>query len=695
MNNGPVFKMVSDLTKPVSRVVHHPRWHWAFPIALCVFWAAFCFPTVFYNLDDTRMIAYFSHDEIYLLDTIWYFYSGEYNPETIQEASIEGMRDYGLLFRYIVDLSRIFIEPFTEITPGLLWGIVRSLYLACGLLAILALWRMAIRHFGKGWVPVISVLGLALCPSFVWHLDFCKPEPITLLLTIVAFDHILQIVEHGSIRSIVIASACAVGAIVVKYIGIFILPVIMSAIFFHWWLSKDCYNPTVWEPNWDKAKMLAPVLGIGVGGGLLALTYWGTFSHVQSKGLTLAQEFGFPEVLLVCPPFIKPLAPVTPIIAFVVGLFMIVGSILWGARINSLGRIIESSRRGIIFSQMFFVIVLVLGLSAALFVILGFRWILDPKDFINKFIEVSSYSLFSKANPIGDPIGYGKALFFNIGEFLFTISGLRLLLFGWYNNPNVAEPKIAGDIFTPFGLVLILWFVFAEFRGFGGKWSIGDIKFFKRLHLALFFVGFASYMVLTASHNTRHMHHLMYLVPPGFLLIGQIPQFLKIKASYQKKLFILVALLAAAFSLNGQTAIRWRINKLEQGRGSDDVVWQVQKWWRENVSPETPILMDQPYIAYLPPEYENVSHFRYGKDISQTRASIRKKLDERKPQLFYYNLGPRGTQLPPIKDLIPEYRFRLIARFQGNFYTRLKNNGDRFLVYEVLSGPQEPDRKLM
>ncbi len=598
----------------LESLICHEKWHWAFPIALCVFWAIFCLPTVFYNLDDTRMIAYFSHDDIYLLDTIWYFYSGEYNPETIQAGSIEGMRDYGLLFRYIVDLSRIFIEPFTEITPGLLWGIVRSLYLTCGLLAILALWRMAIRHFGKGWVPVISVLGLALCPSFVWHLDFCKPEPITLLLTIVAFDHILRIVEHGSVRSIIIASACAVGAIVVKLVGIFILPIIMLAIFFHWWLSKDRYNPTVW-----------------------------------------------------------------------VGFFMIVGGIIWGIRINSLGRIIESSQRGIIFSQIFSAIVLVLGSSAAFFVVFGFRWLLDPKDFISKFIEISSYSLFSKANPIGDPIGYGKALFLNIGEFVYTISGLRLLLFGWYNNPNVAEPKIAGDIFTPFGLVLILWFVVIEFRGFGGKWNIGDIKFFKRSHLALFFVGFASYMVLTSFRSTRHMHHLMYLVPPGFLLIGQIPQLIKKRGNYQKDIFILVVLLVATFSLNGQTAIRWRLNKLEQGRGSDDIVWQVQKWWRDNVSVDTPIVADLPWKSYLPPEYQNVSFFNSrahnGKDYSRAHASLLEKIDMRKPEMVYYNAGSRGIQ-PPMNNL-PGYKIQQIASFQGNYYTRYRNNGDRFIVYKI------------
>jgi hypothetical protein len=655
------------------------------PLALCGLWTGFGVPTVFYNLNDPRMIAYFSHDDIYMLDTIWFLYSGQFNPETVQ-----GLRDYGLLFQYLIDLFRLVVEPVTEVTPGMLWGTVRSIYLISSLLTILALWRLASRHFESRVVPIVGVLGLALCPSFVWHMDFCKPEPVLMLLMVVGLDQILTIVETGQLKNVAIASACAVAGFVIKGFGVFLVPVIVAAVVLHWWGRKDRFNPTTWEPNWDLCRKLTPILGLAIGTGLLVVTWWVVFVRVRSiSGMTLAAEYGLPQGLLAMTSAGRPIVPL------ILGIGILTAAIWWILSGGLPRRFVASSRVGIFGGQIFSASVLVMFFLSGLFFVLGFRWILDPADLVSKFSEASGgNSLFAQAHPLSEPFDYLQAVFLNAGEFIYTASGLRILL-NWYGNPDVDEVQIASDVFTPFGLILLIWYCFMGWHNWRYRWNHGELAILKNLALGMFFTVATLYFVLTSSYSTRHMHHLMLLVPAGFLLIGQIPSFIRATGRNRKiAKFVFVILLGITFILNGQMALRWRINKLQQSDGSGDLVWGVKDWWLANVPPETPIVADLPWKSYLPPQFQKVSYFDsrglQGDDYSRVISSLDEKVRVRNPRFIAYNAGSRGgVALPPADVLLPELDLRLKASFEGTYYTRLRYTGDRFVVYEVVA--KEPE----
>ncbi len=197
---------------------------WLLPLALCVFWASWSATTVFNNLNDAGLIAWFSHDEIYVLDLLQYYRTGQYNPDTFQ-----GFYDYGLYYRYVAGLFEVLGRHGIDISPGIALGIIRLLNLISGLLAVVVFWRLLVRHFGTGIPSVIALLGLALSPSFVWHLDFAKPEPVILLVMVLGLDYTLRIVDEPSRRHLILATALAALGAVIKVIGVFLLPGIVLA----------------------------------------------------------------------------------------------------------------------------------------------------------------------------------------------------------------------------------------------------------------------------------------------------------------------------------------------------------------------------------------------------------------------------------------------------------------------------------
>jgi len=645
--------------------LYHPRWHWLFPTVLCALWAAFCVPTLAYNLDDVRMIAYFNGDEIYLLDTMWFIYSGQFNPETIQ-----GLRDYGLLLSYIADIFHLFVAPFIDVTPGMLWIVVRSLHLICGLLALLALWRLAVRHFGYGWVPVVSVLGLGLCPAFISHIDFCKQEPITILLVVIGLDHILRIVETGSSRSVFIASFCAVAAFVVKYIGVFLIPIIIASVVANWWLQPKRYDKANWLPAWKRSEQLTPYLGFVVGGVLLAGTYWGLFGYVwKTQGGTLVEMFGFVAALT------KPV-PVAgmPVIPALMGcaLLVITGGWIVVWRKVDIEQSVAIAKSAVVLMRVYAATVLVLCYCGALFAIIGFRWFIAPQDLIALFSEVSGVSLWGLAG--GEISTYIAVVIANLREFLYTASGLRTSFLPRFDS------LLFSNVFSFPGLALLAIYIIVEIKVTRQVKSALDIAAFKRLHLGLFLLVYAGYVIMTSSRSSRAEIHLMILVVPGFLLIGQIHHLV---TGYKYRAVLAVAsifLLASTWSLNSYTSVRWRIERFEQGEGSADSVWEIQQWWRDHVPANAAIVCDLPYRIYLPPEYDNVSFFNAllhdGVDFSQVRQSIKEKFTQRSPQFFYFN---NDENYPSVEQLVPEYEMELVATFHGTSRPR-----DRYYIYEVI-----------
>jgi len=634
---------------------------------------------VFNNLGDVPMVAFYSHDEIYLLNTIWYFYSGEFNPETVQ-----GLGDYGLLFRYIVDVAKVLISPFVEVTPGLLWGIVRGLNLLFGLATFWVTWRMAQRHFPDGWAPVVSVLGIGLCPSFVWHLDFAKPEPITLFFTVLALDYVLRIIDDSDPWALHKAIVCAIVAFVVKFVGMFIFPVIVLALSSRWLMRPDRYDAIYWRASWEFSCRISPLIFAAIASGLFGLSIWLVYYRVRfTTGVTLSAEFALWDALFVL------MGPVKVVYAVAAGLVVLAAIPLF-----MFGRQYVESKAGERWIDgMFFYSALIRTavFSAVAFAVLGFRWLLDPMDLLMKFYGTSaSYSIGSRVSFFADPMAYMELVGNNFIDFLYTMSGLRLAFFGWYNNVHVVgESKIVSDLFSPFGLVLLSVYGVIEYLHMRNKGTLHRIDFIKRMQLLSFMCIYSFYVVGTSLYSSLHMNHLLVLIPPGFLLIGQIPNLLRDIGGGHTKcargLIVFCALLLlATFTLNAQMSWRWRANKLYQRPGSEDVVWQIQQWFRDNLPLDTAIVADLPYRAYVPPEYEKVSYFSIRADAESTVKSVIEKIALRNPCILYINKG-RGLEwtFPDPHVFLPDYIVEELAHFPGNSYARIHSVTDDFYIYKI------------
>ncbi len=125
------------------------------PLAVaCAFALILAVPTIANNTGDPNMITYFNADEGGLMDKIWYYYSGKYSD------SYQWDFDYGLEMVYLADLARFGFSRFMEFTRGTFVLILRWLHLMAWICALIALWRLVSRHFGRGWRPALAVFCL-------------------------------------------------------------------------------------------------------------------------------------------------------------------------------------------------------------------------------------------------------------------------------------------------------------------------------------------------------------------------------------------------------------------------------------------------------------------------------------------------------------------------------------------------------
>src|SRR3989338_7536077 len=114
-------------------------------LIVCIFTFYVSLPTVFDNIGDPNMIAYFNADEGGQMDIIWHYYSGQ------KRDSFQWDFDYGLEMVYLADFSRLVLSKFIHFTPGIFVLILRWINFLAWVLAFFALWRLVRRHFGGHW----------------------------------------------------------------------------------------------------------------------------------------------------------------------------------------------------------------------------------------------------------------------------------------------------------------------------------------------------------------------------------------------------------------------------------------------------------------------------------------------------------------------------------------------------------------
>jgi hypothetical protein len=616
-------------------------------ILVAILFIALVVPTLFYNIkSDLRLIPYFSLDEGYGRDLAWYYYSGQ-KLETFQYSL-----DYGVEYQLIVDLLARPIGLFVKLNPNGLLLIMRIFHFICGILALIFLWKLTKRHFSGFLFPSIMTIGLVISPSFLWWLDHVKPEPFLMLLLILSFDYTLRILEDNSWKNLILAIAFSAAAFMVKLIGLFLLPGVIITLFLSGLIKDNSLN---------RQQILKALKKIGKGILLVLIFILIALTIVIPIGskIYLQNKSKFSDL----EQFQNNFEPTPDMILF---LLLAVG-LLVAIYIFVLLWLRKKKASSLILKQ-----VNILPIFLLVSAIIGYHWSLNLFEWVITYArwlhqqQTAPLNLFQSSNilqSVNFLIMNGKGWFLTI---------LQIDAVGLISLTLLLAYFIAEIVFKP-------WLVPHE-----------KIRCLKRLILICFCICFLGFLILFQSRFASHHIIILNII---FLLLGLegLHIFrLKYKKGTAFKLILIfyVASLLIIFYQRTCLTIIWRINKIKQRY---DVVYLIDRWWKQHYPYDTKIVADAPYYIYIPSEFNYVVFVqpRLFKDLSFKTNSdnLKQVISKEKPKLIFYNEGTRGGDTPPVlTELLKNYKnikLKEIMEFNGEHFEHQRFTGDRFVVYEV------------
>lgn len=600
-------------------------------------------PTINKDVEDPNLITYFNSDEGYLIALIWYYYSGE------EIAIYQLDADYGLEMLYIADLARIAFSRFIDFTPAIFALILRWLHFIAWVAALVALWIVMGRHFGKGWQQILTVLLLAVRPAFGYLAVNFKPEPLILLLMIIGIDYILRFIDDPSKKYIFIALALSAIAFLIKFAGIFLLPGIIAAVYFtqRYRMDSSDGRATIF-PEIKQSWIFEFLTGLT----LMTLPFVFILFYVRkSTGLTFFKEFGLLQSLS---------GHKESIFLIIAGLILAFISLL----IFYLGKSKDLRIKGVMkkVNEFNSVIFITTGIFFAFLLFFGFRWIATPEIFLHTY----SSNIFDFAG-------------------VFNIRNAPADLFGTYLK-IVSEKLTALDMLMV--LILLLYLIIERYFR---QESLADdrARYYKRQVLIV--ILFPVFILMFSMGRFTYHHLLPFFVIMCVLSISGLGKFITSFQGGRAVKVSITALFSALFAvnilMNAAGMLKLRIYHYHR---IDDVAFDIAGWWRDNYPLETSIVADHPAMVYLPPEYKNVKRLKFYEDkVVQFRALI----ESFRPQLIYYNIeGAQDAIIPSIEAMLPGKRARLVKIFdsEGKRYKRFPYS--HYVVYEIIYNNTKPGR---
>lgn len=607
-----------------------------FLAAICAASILLVLPTINDNIDDPNRIVYSSGDEGYQMDIVWHYYSGQ------KRASYQMSLDYGLEMVYLADMARLIFSKFINFTPGMFVLILRWIHLLAWVGALIALWHLVGYHFGRGWQQGAVVILLWSRPAFDYFVHGLKPDPVALFFVIIGLNYALKIVEKPSMRYLLISTGCAAMATVIKFAGVFLLPAIVVALYFgHKIKLPSDKHPEIYIRF--KYPWLFPAL---VSIPLIAAPLLTMFFYVRkATGLTYYQEFGFWESLLKYK---------IVFLFWFAAVFLILISFLLFFLSNSKNYIVRRIMEKV--SMFNSLSIFVAGLFLCFMILFGFRWLTMPAHFLETYainvLDFSGGEVMRSIHSISD--------FFNL--FLITIIG-KLFSF---------------DIFILLSFVLYL---FTEIYYYAHNLKFDRLRFYKRMTLAIFFAPF--FLSLFIIGRLVQLHMLPFFIAASILVIQGISMFQKeFKKSFLKFIVtILIGFILTVDTLvNGAQMVKGR---LYAARKHENIIFEIEKWLKNNVPFDTRIVADHYNTVYIPLGYENVKTLSWNE--RDRPLGLRQLVDMHHPELIYYNTGPGESDenpMPPIEEVLPDKKLRLVKSFEAKG-GRHHKAPIRYLIYEV------------
>lgn len=607
-------------------------------VIICALAVILALPTINQNLNDPNMIVYLNADEGGLMDLAWYYYSGH------KRDSFQWDFDYGLEKVYLADMVRPF-SSFVRIAPGTFVFILRWLHLLAWIGALIALWRLIGRHFGLWWQQVLAVLLLAVRPAYAYLLNNLKPEPLVILFMIIGLDYALRIVEKASWKNMLLATACASLAFMVKYAGIFLLPAIIFAMYFSRRRScKAGCEPFVF-PRLDMFWVLPALSGIPfILGPITVLTFYVR----KSAGTTWVAEYGVWGALV---------HNKVGLYSFYVGISMIVlSALLWIAtrlKMALICRIMDWVKEVSSYA------LIALGSFIVFTLFIGVGWLFHPQNFIMTYAFLGVSGSHSGAIIMAADKGVAYAFFYNILMQIKQIDPIILFMVAIY---------IAVEVAT-----------FLKRKAQGSDM----LESFKRFTLLIFLAPLAGCvfsMVRLAGH-----HVVPFFAAMSILALQGISML--IHSVGRNKLYkyavicIAGALLAVDICGEGASVASSRIY---MSGYKEDVAYEISRWWKDNIPKDSLVIAEEYTRAYVPQWHDKIVIF---KSSSKDRNELLRKLvDADRPDYIYYNAGQRseGEEMLPIEQILPNKRVKLVKSFESAGRPFQRDPGARYDIYKIL-----------
>jgi hypothetical protein len=539
-----------------------------------------------------------------------------------RRPSFQWDEDYGLEMLYIADIARAISPPPDGFTPGAFVLIMRWLHLAAWLSALAYLWYFTGRHFGRGWWQYAVVMLLAVRPAFAYFTGNLKPEPLVLLIMIGGLDFTLRILDDPARKNVLAAIALGSAAFLVKFSGLFLIPVIT-------WVLYICRKEKAIFTRFRYSWIYPSVIGVAMV--LFAVIMLHGYVR-KATGMTWFDEYGLWEGM------------VQSKIGILVILIGIVSVLLSAAfKALKIGDDINSS--AMIVTAYFVLFTLVFG----------FRWLIDPSHLILSYAPLGAVSTGSPFAAAIAQKGFIAAFFDNLAY-----------------KVNIFDPVV----FWLFVMYMVLEFISLR----NGGWD-KDKQSRKRIALLVFCLPALLIMVSMLKFEQHHMVPffvvMSILAMKGISMAGSYAG----KAGWLKLAIAAVFAILLAFDVYGNAVVTVR-DCIVRSKQQYDVSCEVDKWLGENIDEDAVIAAGHYIHVYIPARYRNVKVFEgYGKDSVKELRNIVKVY---KPLVIYYNAGPSGAEpLPPIGEMLPGVKVRLLKEFDvsGKIYQR--KAGDRFLVYGI------------
>ena len=583
-----------------------------------VFSGTLVIPTINNNYKDPNLITYFNADEAYIMDILWKYYSGE------TRDSYQGAFDYGLEFHYLTDISRHVLSCFINITPGTFILILRWLHFIGWLLSFWALLCFIRYHFDDFWQPMAAMFLLAVRPAFAYFTNNAKPEPLVLFFIILGLNYTLRIIQSPIWKNILCAIIFTSIAYLIKIEGLFLLPAIVVALYF----SDGKVYKSIAQLSW-----LTPII---IGVVLLVISFAPIIFYKRiSTGHTFYEEYGL------ITSFIKlkiPLYIMLVAIGFIFSPLLVYFMIPYKMLRNHLAKL---SCCGLLIGGLFILITLVIG----------FRWVLNPSYFISTLV------------------GYGSIFFAH--DSALQNNSFNLVLF--VKNFILKVRELDVIIFILFLLYLIVEIV-SLFKS-----KRLSVPLYKRLVLIMFFIP--CLILLFSSGRMVGLHMLPFFVVMSILSFQGMK--LLVRSSNLKRSYcyvlngLFVILILGSIGFNGWHVIKSRMYEFHRDQ---DIVFDIQKWFQENIPNQAKIVSDHLTRVYLASEYKSVKFLDYADPLKNMKTYIK----EFQPTYVYYNEGERDEQIPLLNKIITDYKVVLIKAFENSNDSYQRYPKSRFVIYKIL-----------